>query len=82
VRSEGAVQIKAESSAFKNTKQDGEFAPIRLPMGQPKTRRAAPPLRLLPGASIVYRKFLEKVFTVLKGHGFSRAEKIALIKGL
>jgi len=30
----------------------------------------------------VYRKFLEKVFAVLKGHGFSRAEKIALIKGL
>jgi len=33
-------------------------------------------------SSIVYRKFLEKMFTVLKGHGFSRAEKIALIKGL
>jgi len=36
----------------------------------------------LPRPGIVYRKFLEKVFTVLKGHGFSRAEKIALIKGL
>jgi len=30
----------------------------------------------------VYRKFLEEVFAVLKGHGFSRAEKIAFIKGL